>query len=237
MILPRKKHGTPAKNFHYLFESCDFSSFDYVGLSDQDDIWFLDKLYRAHLLLESSDYCAYSSDIIAKYINGKEKYIKKSHPIKKYDYLFESAGPGCSYIIKTKFIFEYVSFIKMNRPIINDINCHDWTIYAYMRSNGNKWFIDSTPSLFYRQHESNAEGANLGFLALLNRLKSCISGEYRQRCLSILNLNESNNLKFKNLLNGSWFSNLQLLMIIGEIRRSPKTRSLMAILLLFGFFR
>ena len=35
---------------------------------------------------------------------------------------------------------------------INEINRHDWTIYAYMRSLDYNWFIGSKPTLIYRQH-------------------------------------------------------------------------------------
>jgi rhamnosyltransferase len=236
-ILPRIKHGTPALNFHYLLKSCDFSNFDYIAFADQDDIWFLDKLFSAHTKLSSSNYSAYSSDIIARYANGKEKYIKKSYPAKKYDYLFESAGPGCTYVIKSEVIDKYVNFIKSNKKLVDEINCHDWTIYAYIRSRNQRWFIDSKPTIFYRQHEMNAEGVNSGVLAYFKRLKSCLSGEYRNKCLSMLILIEPENVMLKQLLNGRWLSGLKLLFYINEIRRSPKIRVLMVILLIFGFLR
>ena len=110
-ILPRKKHGTPAKNFHYILASLDFSDYDYVAFSDQDDIWHKDKLFEAHLHMSAVGADAFSSDVIAQYKNGKKKYIKKSYPLKKYDYLFESAGPGCTYVIKACYISDYAKFI------------------------------------------------------------------------------------------------------------------------------
>jgi len=236
-ILVRKKHGTPAKNFHYLLESCNFSNFDYVALSDQDDIWVFDKLYKAHSKLMANDCDAYSSDVIAQYSSGRQKYIKKSYPIKKYDYLFESAGPGCTYVIKSIYIYEYVKFLKLNKNLVNEINCHDWTMYAYMRSNKYNWHIDSIATLIYRQHNNNAEGVNLGVTAYLNRLKSITSGQYRKRCLLILELVEYNNTNLRRRLEGSWISGIFLLMHIREIRRSSKNQCFMAFFLIFGLFR
>jgi rhamnosyltransferase len=236
-ILARTKHGTPAKNFHYLLESCDFSSFDYVALSDQDDLWVLDKLFKAHSKLVSTGCDAYSSDVIAQYSSGRQKYIKKSHPIKKYDYLFESAGPGCTYVIKSIYIYEYVKFLKLNKKLVSEINCHDWTMYAYMRSNKYNWCIDSIATLIYRQHVNNAEGVNLGFAAYLNRLKTIRSGQYRKKCLLILELFEHDNIQFRRLLNGSWISGIFLLKHIREIRRSFKIQCFMAFFLIFGLFR
>ena len=74
-LFPQKKFGTPTKNFHYLLGSKEFLNFDYIAFSDQDDIWFPDKLHNAHLEITARKTVAYSSDVIAKYSNGKEIYI------------------------------------------------------------------------------------------------------------------------------------------------------------------
>ena len=236
-ILPRKKHGTPARNFHYLLGSLDFSNYDYVALSDQDDIWFKDKLFEAHSHIASIGADAFSSDVIAQYVNGKRKSIKRSFPLKKYDYLFESAGAGCTYVIKACYISDYAKFIELNYKIVNQINSHDWTIYAYMRSLGYNWFIGSKPSVIYRQHLNNAEGVNIGITAYLNRFKDIMSGRYRKKCLSMLILLDSENTEFIKLLDGKWVSGLLLLKYIPEIRRSRKYQLILASFLLFGLFR
>jgi rhamnosyltransferase len=236
-ILHRVKHGTPAKNFHYLIKSIDFSEFDLVALSDQDDVWMPEKLYQAYAQITQKNFDAYSSSIIAKFSDSSEKYIKKSYPQRSFDYLFESAGPGCTYVLKVSVLIAYSRFIKLNKKLVNDINRHDWTLYAFVRSKQYKWFIDSEPFMFYRQHSNNAEGVNLGFKAIKNRIMSINNGTYRKKCLSIVMLCEPDNSIFLKLLNGKWISGLILIKHLSKIRRSPKVQLLMAILLVFRIFR
>jgi len=236
-ILPRIKHGTPAKNFHYLIKSCDLSNYDFVSLSDQDDVWLPEKLYQAYLKITENSFDAYSSDIIAKYSDNSQKYIKKSFPQRKFDYLFESAGPGCTYVLKVSVLIAYSKFIKLNEELVNDINSHDWTLYAYVRSKQYNWYIDSQAFMFYRQHSNNAEGVNKGFKAFNNRLMSINNGTYRNKVLSLVKLYEPENSIFIKLLNGKWTSGLILIKYIREIRRSPIVQLFMLIILVFRVFR
>ena len=52
-VLPYgEKFGGAAKNFFRLIRDVDFSCFDYVALSDQDDIWDSSKLHHAIRTIE-----------------------------------------------------------------------------------------------------------------------------------------------------------------------------------------
>ena len=231
------RHGTPAKNFHYLIKSCDLSNYDFVSFSDQDDVWFPDKLFHAYSKMIKNNFDAYSSDVIAKYFDNSEKYIKKSYPLRKFDYLFESAGPGCTYVLKAKILIAYSKFIELNESLINDINSHDWTMYGYIRSQQYSWHIDSKSFIFYRQHSDNAEGANIGFRAFKTRFAAVNNGKYRKQCLSLVKLYEPDNSIFNKLLDGRWISGIILIKHIRNIRRSPVAQLLMVIMLTFRFFR
>ena len=94
-----KRFGGAAKNFYRLIRDVDISKFDYIALSDQDDIWDKNKMYQASRIIEKNNLGGYSSDITAFWANGRKKIEKKSFPQKKYDYYFESAGPGCTYVL------------------------------------------------------------------------------------------------------------------------------------------
>jgi rhamnosyltransferase len=237
-LFPQKKFGTPTKNFHYLLGSKEFLNFDYIAFSDQDDIWFPDKLHNAHLEITARKTVAYSSDVIAKYSNGKEIYIKKSYPLKKYDYFFESASAGCTYVFKPWIISEYIEFINKYPKEIDIVDSHDWLIYAYIRSKNYGWYIDNHATMNYLQHENNAAGVNLGLKAYSKRFGEVFKGNYRTKCLIISNLFSDNNLELRILLEKKWWlSGLQLLKFITEIRRSPKDQFVMAILIIFGLFR
>jgi rhamnosyltransferase len=236
-LLPQKKFGTPTKNFHHLLSSDDFSNYDYVAFSDQDDFWFPDKLYNAHLELTTRKAAGYSSDVIAKYSNGKEIYIKKSYPLKKYDYLFESASAGCTYVFKPWIISEYIEFINEHPKEIDIVDSHDWLIYAYIRSKNYGWYIDNHATMNYLQHENNSAGVNFGLKAYSKRFREIFKGSYRTKCLILSNLFPDNNLELRKLLSHRWLPSFVLLKYIIEMRRSPKDQLILTILIIFGLFR
>ena len=100
-VLPHGRHfGGAAQNFFRLLHDVNLSEFDYVSFSDQDDIWLPNKLLRAHQMLSKTNADAYSSNVLAFWPNGREILIEKSQPQVKWDFLFEAAGPGCTYVMK-----------------------------------------------------------------------------------------------------------------------------------------
>ena len=59
-ILPYgERYGAAAPNFYRLIREVSFSDFDYIALSDQDDIWLSDKLISAINCIEESHAVAY----------------------------------------------------------------------------------------------------------------------------------------------------------------------------------
>ncbi|MFI8481163.1 glycosyltransferase [Pseudomonas sp. NPDC078700] len=180
--------GGAAKNFYRLIRDVDFGNYDYVALADQDDIWFQYKLINAVDSLLKNHCSAYSSNVIAFWENGSEIIIEKSQPQQKYDYLFEAAGPGCTYVMATADLLKFKDFLVEHWLQVQSIKLHDWLIYAWYRSQQNLWFIDPMPSMRYRQHESNQVGANKGFSAMRSRLLLIKSGWYSGEVLKIASL-------------------------------------------------
>lgn len=176
-VLPHgKKFGGAAPNFFRLFREVSFDAFDYVCLSDQDDIWLPNKLARAHQLLTKNSAHAYSSNAIAFWENGKTAFIKKSQAQTKWDYLFEAAGPGCTYFFTASLAKEVQSLIINKAHEVASIGLHDWFIYAYARSKDYRWIIDSQALIRYRQHSQNQVGMNSGLKAFLHRARKVSSG-------------------------------------------------------------
>ena len=70
---------------------------------------------------------------------------------------------------------------------VNDIDSHDFFIYAFVRSRGFAWYIDTKVLMMYRQHESNQFGSNIGLKAYLKRIKMIKSGWYRSEVRIIRN--------------------------------------------------
>ena len=170
-----KRFGSAAANFINLIIDADLTDIDYIALADQDDIWKEDKLEKAIQKLEQG-FDSYSSNVQAFWEDGRKKTIEKNQPQQKFDHLFESAGPGCTFVMNKKLALCLQQFLKVGQFDQLD-NYHDWMIYAFARVNGFKWFIDSYSGVHYRQHASNVFGANVGIKAFMSRANRVLSGE------------------------------------------------------------
>ena len=176
-----ERFGTSGRNFFRLIFDVDFSNYKYICFSDQDDIWLDEKLSRAIHYLSETKSDAYSGNITAFWPDGTEKLITKNYSQRKYDYLFESAGPGCTFVLSEALASEIKEYLIEHKNKLATLWLHDWFIYAYARSRAYKWFIDSKPMMLYRQHDNNVVGANAGFFAFLDRSKEVINGSAYKR--------------------------------------------------------
>jgi rhamnosyltransferase len=176
MVLPYgQRFGGAAPNFYHLLLNVPIENYDYIAFSDQDDVWLENKLIRAISILKEQDAFGYSSNITAFWEDGRKKIIKKAFPQCKYDFLFESPGPGCSFVLNKALALSIKKHL-MTISSLNNLDWHDWFMYAYARSNKYKWVIDNHSYIMYRQHDNNQLGANNGILAFFRRIKDIISG-------------------------------------------------------------
>ena len=171
------RHGSAAKNFFHLLKSVDFSDCHYISFADQDDIWHLDKLQRATQVLQGGHYQAYSSNVTAWWENGKKRLLNKAQPLKRWDYLFESGGPGCTYVLSQPLALKIQKCLQQLPAHATQLNFHDWFCYAFTRAANIPWYIDPIPSVIYRQHSNNAVGINQGWRPFINRTKHVLSGQ------------------------------------------------------------
>jgi rhamnosyltransferase len=165
-----------ARNFFRLIRDVDFSTYDYVSFSDQDDIWYPDKLERAVAKLRSGDIQGYSSNVVAFWPDGRRMLIDKAQPQVQWDYLFEAAGPGCTYMLTPALAAQFKDLIITRWNTVQSVALHDWFCYAFARSHGFRWFIDPEPGMDYRQHQSNEVGVNAGFASALRRVRRVFDG-------------------------------------------------------------
>jgi len=186
-----KRFGSAAANFIHLLKNTDLTEVEYIALSDQDDLWKEDKLEKAIQKLQQV-YDGYSSNVEAFWKDGRQKIILKNQSQQELDYLFESAGPGCTFVMTKKLALSLQEFLKGGQFDQLD-NYHDWLIYAYARSNGFKWYIDPYPGVEYRQHNANVFGANVGVKAFISRIYRVLNGEgfdFAFRLMKELNIQE-----------------------------------------------
>lgn len=183
-----ERFGGAAKNFYRLIKDVDISNYAYVSFADQDDIWLENKLIRAVRCLKEKGCDGYSSDVIAFWDNGQQKYIKKSFPQTDYDYFFESAGPGCTYVLTARTFQEFKGFVIHNASDVHKVELHDWMIYAFYRAKRVGWYIDDWPSMLYRQHATNQFGSNSGVSPFLKRVMMIKNHWYRAEVEKIYDL-------------------------------------------------
>jgi rhamnosyltransferase len=238
-VAPMRAAG---KNFYRLICDIDVSGYDYIAFSDQDDIWNLDKLHNHIQFLRKNQADGISSNAIAFWPDGKTSLIEKSQPEKRWDFLFQSPGAGCTFLI-TPWLFARVrEQLQLGTSKAKDIVMHDWLIYAICRASGRRWAVDSVPSIQYRQHQNNVIGANVGLRAVLRRLIEINNGWYRGEVKKISNMcasiSQDQDVKdIANLLEDTRFvSKVKLLMYIGQARKRLLHRAVLGFLILFCIF-
>jgi rhamnosyltransferase len=220
----------------------DTNAFDYVAFADQDDIWHQDKLIRHIHLINHHQVAAVSSNVTAFWPDGTEQLIVKSQPQLKYDFLFESAGPGCSFLMTPWLVARVREQLLAANSQARQVALHDWLTYAVCRAYGAKWIIDATPSLYYRQHALNVVGANSGMLAKWTRLIQFQQGWYRaevgkvSHVCATINQDPKINVIARLVARPSLLSNLKLLCLVGDTRRRFIDRLGLAICLVLFIF-
>lgn len=188
-LLPEAgRFGGAARNFFRLIRDVDFDAFDFVAFSDQDDVWHSDKLKRAADVIQARQIAAYSSNVTAFWPDGKAHLLDKSQPQVEWDYLFEAAGPGCTYVLSRQLIDPLKAAMLETWESLQCVMLHDWYCYAFARSHGFQWFIDPVPTMEYRQHENNQIGANKGLSPLIARYKTIHDGRWFKQVRLIASL-------------------------------------------------
>ena len=243
ILLPRtRKLGGPGANFYRLLLDADFNRCDYIAFSDQDDIWMLDKLSRQVDIANLGNFDGVSSNVTAFWQDGSSVLIKKSQSQQKFDYLFESAGPGCTFLMTPWLASELRKLLGDSASCAKDVAVHDWLAYAVCRAAGKYWHIDAAPTVMYRQHETNAFGANHGLQAWIFRLNKIKNRWYRNEVMKISRVCTALACDFshKNLTQllheESLINRIKLLRHAGEFRRRANERvALILAIFLFVF--
>ncbi|KKL60746.1 hypothetical protein LCGC14_2202240 [marine sediment metagenome] len=168
------------KNFYRLIRQADTFDADFVAFADQDDIWLSNKLQYQIDTLNNRAVDATSGNVVAFWDNAQLAFINKAQPFKPLDYLFESAGPGCSFCVTRALFDELHDFVQQHAD--EDLpDLHDWLIYAYARATNHQWYYEQRPLLKYRQHQHNVVGVHKGFQASARRFITVRQRWYRNQ--------------------------------------------------------
>ena len=181
LVLDDHRSGSAAQNFLTLIGTQSAEGFDFVALSDQDDVWYPDKLRKACQSLEEAGAFGYSSATLAAWEDGKSIVLKPSGAPNSSDFLLEGAGQGCTFVLSSSLYQRIRAFLLTYPDLTKSLHFHDWAIYALARSWNLLWIFDPTPSMIYRQHAGNDTGARGSFRSAMKRLKLVRNGWYQQQ--------------------------------------------------------
>lgn len=241
-----KVAGSASANFFELIRSIDALNYDFFSLADQDDFWLPDKLLRGITKLQSQNCDGYSCAVKAvdknlfKIHNG----IVRQFPVTtRYDFFFEGAGQGCTYIMSRKLFTEVQFLLEKDIPALRQLHYHDWLIYSVSRVLDMKWYFDQDPYILYRQHENNDTGVRGSLRGFKFRLQRIRSGWYKKQILIIANILDTNfsDIRSKVVLsllqNRSLTARIRLIFILfNHSRRKQKERIFLTFLCLVGWF-
>lgn len=235
LLAEKPATGTPGQNFYRLICDADIGDANYIAFADQDDIWLSQKLAKQVEQIHRHNVVGVSSNVVAFWPDDSRHFIKKSEPQTQYDFLFESAGPGCGFLITKSLFLEIKELLTSTIDKSKLPELHDWLIYAVCRAKDEKWHISEQPLLKYRQHTSNVVGVNYGLSARLKRLKAIRRGWYRSEVqkVSRIVLELTTNMRIYKvcgyLLRLSLLDRLRLLLTCGQSRRKHFERIVLAL--------
>ena len=238
-ILPSdSRFGSASQNFFRLFRDVNFDGYDYIALSDQDDIWNLNKTINAISEINNKKLDGYASNILAFWEDGSTKLIDKSSPEVEWDYLFGSAGPGCTIVLKYEVAKNIQQELIRKALLSREIDLHDWLIYAYVRSNKLKWYVDPWCSMKYRQHGHNEFGANSGIKTFIKRWNDARTGWYRKQILSIASFCDLKDaVPIKLIKRNGYVDRLKLALMAHKLRKKKSDAIFLCFILLIPGFR
>ena len=168
-----------AQNFMSLVKNPMISA-DYYAFSDQDDVWFADKLERG--LARLSD----TPPTLPALFCSRTRLIDASGQVIGYSPLFAKVPSFRNALVQSLAGANTMLLNVAERDILDKtpsdahIVSHDWLTYLLVSGCGGPVIYDREPTLDYRQHGSNLIGANSGFTDRLVRIRKMFAGTFRE---------------------------------------------------------
>lgn len=153
---------------------------EYFAFSDQDDIWYKDKLIvavgsLAHV--EPSVPALYCSS--TQYISEFGQCLQMSYIFKREvnfkNALVQSIAGGNTMVFN-----QTAASILARTSVYANLVAHDWWIYILVSGHGGWIYYDQKPSIEYRQHSEALVGENRSIKAKFIRIRKLLNGSYRQ---------------------------------------------------------
>uniref|UniRef100_A0A7C1X7X1 Glycosyltransferase family 2 protein n=1 Tax=Pseudomonas graminis TaxID=158627 RepID=A0A7C1X7X1_9PSED len=152
----------------------------YYAFSDQDDVWFSDKLERSVKRLDAITaqppalYCSRTRliDATGRVIGFSPLF---SRPPSFRNALVQSLAGANTMVINST-----AREALLQLPAEARVIAHDWLAYLVVTACGGTAIYDADPTLDYRQHDANLIGANATLQDRAVRLRKMLSGRFAQ---------------------------------------------------------
>lgn len=242
-VLPKQPpSGGAAPNFYRLLRDAEIRDGELIAFSDQDDIWLPRKLATQAGLLGEQGADVVSGSVLAFDAGGGEHLVKKDYPQRRFDWLTESPGPGCSFLMTPRFV-ELARRVLDEVPEAHTAEFHDSLLYAIGRARGWRWHIGGEPLLRYRQHDSNVLGANQGTRGAATRLGMIRAKWHRGQAIihaiaGIAVADDAHRAELERILvllrSTRWRDRWALARLAPQLRRRPRDRFVIGTLIRLG---
>lgn len=163
------------QNFVSLVRGDDLGA-SLFAFSDQDDIWYPNKIERA-----VDWFATIPASVPALYFSRTELIAEDGQPI-GFSPLFHRPPGFRNALVQNIGGGNTMVFNRAARELLRStpadakIVSHDWWAYQVVSGCGGVTYYDPEPSLKYRQHSANIVGSNVGLRARLVRMSAFLSG-------------------------------------------------------------
>jgi glycosyltransferase involved in cell wall biosynthesis len=167
------------KNFISLLKRPEVEA-HYYAFSDQDDVWFNDKLERSLKQL------APLPEQTPAFYCSRTRLVDAQGDAIGYSPLFTRAPSFCNALVQslaganTMLINHAARALLLQVPEDATIIAHDWLTYILVTGCGGQAIYDGEPSLDYRQHGGNLIGSNASFKDRVTRFKKMLAGRFAE---------------------------------------------------------
>jgi rhamnosyltransferase len=233
--------GSAAANFYRLIAAAPQREGELVAFSDQDDIWRPGKLAR-HAVLLAAGVDGVSSSVMSFDSRGRTALVRKDYPQRRFDFVLESPGPGCSFLITGR-LAALAAEVLANDENARAVQFHDSLVYAIARGHGWSWNIDGEPSVDYRQHDANVMGSNVGVRQGFERLRLIREHWLRNHSVLLTSVaigvapeaDRAELERIRALMTGRGIRNrFALAGLARQLRRRPRDRGIIGLLIALG---
>ena len=178
---PQQGYGV---NFMHLLINAP-KDVPFAALSDQDDVWFKDKLARAIQRLSEVPegvpalYCART--VVTDAALGRQVISPAFGRAPAFqNALVQSIGGGNTMVLNRAALDLAAACAQEVMAGPREIVAHDWWLYQIISGAGGQVLRDADPVLYYRQHGGNAIGANRSWRARATRAFAVLGGRLKR---------------------------------------------------------